>query len=64
MSKMYSFRCDQQLVQEFQSRYFGLMSKYIVSALRFALQSENNFNMVFFDSAEKSKEVVYGNKTV
>lgn len=64
MSKMYSFRCDEQIVKTFQSRYFGLMSKYIVSALRFALQSENNFNMVFFDSEEKSKEVVYGNKTV
>lgn len=62
MSKMYSFRCDEALMQDFQSRYFGLMSKYVVQALRFALQSENNFNMVFFDSAEKSKEVFYERK--
>lgn len=62
MSKMYSFRCDENLIKDFQSRYFGLMSKYIVSALRFALQNENNFNMVFFDSDEKSKGDSYERK--
>lgn len=54
--KVFSFRCDENIVREFQSKYFGLMCKYLVKALIFALRSENNFNMVFFSSDEKLKK--------
>lgn len=52
--KVYSFRSDEELVQKFQNKYFGLMSKYLNKCLEFALKSEHNFFMVMC-SAEKHK---------
>lgn len=52
--KVFSFRCDEELVLQFQNKYFGLMSKYINKALKFALKSEHNFFMVMC-SEEKHK---------
>ena len=52
--KVYSFRCDEKLVKDFQNKYFGLMSRYINRCLKFALESDKNFYMVM-TSAEKVK---------
>lgn len=52
--KVYSFRADEKTVQEFQKKYPWLMSAYIKSALIFALQSRDNFNLVLSVSDEKT----------
>lgn len=58
MSKVYSFRSDEKIVKDFQKKYPWLMSAYIKSALIFALQSRDNFNLVLSVSDEKTfKEV-------
>lgn len=54
--KVYSFRCDEEIVKEFQRKYFGLMSKYLLKCLKLALKSEKNFYMVM-SSEEKLKEL-------
>lgn len=51
--KVYSFRADEKTVQDFQKKYPWLMSAYIKSALIFALQSRDNFNLVLSVSDEK-----------
>lgn len=57
--KVYSFRSDEKIVKDFQAKYPWLMSAYIKSALIFALQSRDNFNLVLSVSDEKTdKEVI------
>ena len=52
--KVYSFRCDEKIIKDFQKKYPWLMSSYIKNALIFALQSRNNFNLVLAASDEKT----------
>ena len=49
-----SFRCSDVVLTQFQNKYFGLTSKYIEQALKFALQSQDNFNTVFFGTPLKT----------
>lgn len=51
-----SFRCSDVVLTQFQNKYFGLTSRYIEQALKFALQSQDNFNLVFFGTPLKTKK--------
>lgn len=58
MSKhVLSVRVEEDDLKEFNSRYLGLVCKYVQQAIKFALVSEDNFNNVMFSRKTYRSEV-------
>lgn len=51
-----SVRLDKTQVDLFQRKYFGLMSKFMQSALDLALQDEEIFSSILFKTLKTNKE--------
>lgn len=54
--KLCSFRVDKDLIDQFNTRYSGILSDFLRKSLQKALVSRNYFDLVFFENEITFKE--------